>query len=219
MLETICDIMVEGYKRNWITSRDGNSSLRTHGQSHFYITPAGVRKQTLQPDQFKKLAIYKYTDSLDRVKYRSTTMDYTSISSQLRPSGELPLHLGLQQELGNPPVETRVVLHFHPTYCVAAIRAGIKLDKMAQCFPELTQYTRVAPNVGYIEPKTEELGIACHQSMGLDAEGNLEYDIVGFEGHGVVAVATTPWRAFEHIERLSHICEIVLLSGNYKDFL
>jgi L-fuculose-phosphate aldolase len=31
--------------------------------------------------------------------------------------------------------------------------------------------------------------------------------------HGVVAVDETPWRAFEHIERLEHICQIVLASG------
>ena len=30
MLETICDIMVDAYKRNWITSRDGNVSIRHH---------------------------------------------------------------------------------------------------------------------------------------------------------------------------------------------
>ena len=54
MLETICDIMVDAYKRNWITSRDGNVSIRHHDRDHFYITPSGVRKQTLQPDQFKQ---------------------------------------------------------------------------------------------------------------------------------------------------------------------
>ena len=31
--------------------------------------------------------------------------------------------------------------------------------------------------------------------------------------HGVVAVASDPWRAFEHIERLEHICQMVLASG------
>jgi ribulose-5-phosphate 4-epimerase/fuculose-1-phosphate aldolase len=45
------------YKRNWITSRDGNVSIRHHDRDHFYITPSGVRKQTLQPDQFKKIWI------------------------------------------------------------------------------------------------------------------------------------------------------------------
>ena len=34
-------------------------------------------------------------------------------------------------------------------------------------------------------------------------------------GHGVVAIDTTPWRAYEHIERLEHICKIVLASKNY----
>jgi ribulose-5-phosphate 4-epimerase/fuculose-1-phosphate aldolase len=33
---------------------------------------------------------------------------------------------------------------------------------------------------------------------------------VGYDRHGVVAVDTSPWRAFEHIERLEHICKIVL---------
>jgi L-fuculose-phosphate aldolase len=50
----------------------------------------------------------------------------------------------------------------------------------------------------------------------LDRDGNIAYDIVGIKGHGVVAIDTTPWRAYEHIERLEHICKIVLASGNYK---
>jgi len=29
----------------------------------------------------------------------------------------------------------------------------------------------------------------------------------------VVSVDTSPWRAFEHLERLEHICKIVLSSG------
>jgi L-fuculose-phosphate aldolase len=50
----------------------------------------------------------------------------------------------------------------------------------------------------------------------LDKLGNIAYDIVGIKGHGVVAIDTSPWRAYEHIERLEHICKIVLASGNYK---
>jgi ribulose-5-phosphate 4-epimerase/fuculose-1-phosphate aldolase len=38
---------------------------------------------------------------------------------------------------------------------------------------------------------------------------------VGIKGHGVVAIDTSPWRAYEHIERLEHICKIVLASGKY----
>jgi ribulose-5-phosphate 4-epimerase/fuculose-1-phosphate aldolase len=65
MLETCCDILVDAYKRNWITSRDGNISIRHHDRDHFYITPSGVRKQTMQPDQFKKI---KLVDSISAIQ-------------------------------------------------------------------------------------------------------------------------------------------------------
>mgnify|MGYP003321248207 CR=1 FL=1 len=41
----------------------------------------------------------------------------------------------------------------------------------------------------------------------------LKFDIVGQKNHGVCAVGANPWDAYEHIERLEHICEIVLSSG------
>lgn len=47
MLETICEVITDAYKRNWITSRDGNASIRHQDRDHFYVTPTGTRKQTL----------------------------------------------------------------------------------------------------------------------------------------------------------------------------
>jgi len=47
----------------------------------------------------------------------------------------------------------------------------------------------------------------------LNSRGFIDYDIVGIKGHGVVSIDTSPWRAMEHIERLEHICKIVLSSG------
>lgn len=212
MLETICDILVDAYKRNWITSRDGNISIRHHDRDHFYITPSSVRKQTLQPDQFKKIGILK--PSVDR--YESKELPYTDISANLRPSGELPLHFGLQREMGQHCGEVRVVVHVHPTYCIAAMHAGIDLSTISNAFPELNRYTKVAPNVGDVPPISQELADQCHQQLGLDTQGNIAYDIVGIKGHGVVAIDTSPWRAYEHIERLEHICKIVLVSGRHS---
>ena len=207
MLETICDTMVEAYRRNWITSRDGNVSIRHHDRDHFYITPSGVRKQTMQPDQFKKIRI------VERDKSFWQEMPYTDISANLRPSGEIPLHFGLQKQMGQHTTDVRVVMHFHPTYCVAAMHRGINLSTIVNDFPELSRYTRVAPNVPDVPPISQELADRCHENLGLDNQGNISYDIVGIKGHGVVAVDTSPWRAFEHIERLEHICKIVLASG------
>lgn len=207
MLETICDIMVDAYKRNWITSRDGNVSIRHHDRDYFYITPSGVRKQTLQPDQFKKIKI---------VENSWEELPYTPISSNLKPSGEIPMHFGLQRKLGQHWSDVRVIVHIHPTYIVAAMHAGIQLDKLVKDFPELGRYTKVAPNVPDVPPISQELADRVHQNLGLDTAGYIKYDIVGIKGHGVVSIDTSPWRAYEHIERLEHICKIVLASGNYK---
>jgi ribulose-5-phosphate 4-epimerase/fuculose-1-phosphate aldolase len=194
--------LIEAYRRNWITSRDGNVSIRHHDRDHFYITPSGVRKQTLQPDQFKKIGIANGPYEIP----------FTKISANLEPSGELPLHFGLQKMMGQHSDDVRVVVHLHPTYCVAAMHAGIDLSTIVNDFPELSRYTKVAPNVGDVPPISQELADRCHENLKLDKDGNIAYDIVGIKGHGVVAIDTSPWRAFEHIERLEHICKIVLVS-------
>lgn len=198
MLETISEIFQEAYKRNWITARDGNASIRWHDRDHFYVTPSGVRKQTLQPEMFKKSNL------------NGNILEYTPISKELRPSGEFPMHLALQQKINT---EVRVVLHLHPTYTVAAMYAGIDLQNLLTEFPELSRYTSVAPSVPLIPPITQELADACVKNLGLNTEtGQLKYNVVGMDRHGVVAVDTSPWRAFEHIERLEHIAKIVLSS-------
>jgi L-fuculose-phosphate aldolase len=211
MLETICEVMLDAYKRNWITSRDGNVSIRHHDRDHFYITPSGVRKQTLQPDQFKKIGIMFQPAE----RWNWIELPYSDISANLKPSGELPLHFGLQKRMGQHSGDVRVVVHVHPTYCIAAMHAGIDLSTISTAFPELNRYTKVAPNVGDVPPISQELANRCHENLQLDSLGNIAYDIVGIKGHGVVAIDTSPWRAYEHIERLEHICKIVLASGKY----
>jgi L-fuculose-phosphate aldolase len=216
MLETICEVLEDAYNRNWITSRDGNVSIRHHDRDHFYITPSGVRKQTLQPDQFKKIKLVNQINPVPPFLTKSWQEEfYTDISANLKPSGELPLHFGLQKEMGQHSNDVRVVVHVHPTYCIAAMHAGIDLNTICDAFPELNRYTKVAPNVGDVAPISQELANECHKNLQLDDFGNISYDIVGIKGHGVVAIDTSPWRAYEHIERLEHICKIVLASGKH----
>jgi L-fuculose-phosphate aldolase len=199
--------MIDAYKRNWITSRDGNVSIRHHGRDHFYVTPSGVRKQTLQPDQFKKIGFSNDSHSV------AVELPYTDISTNLRPSGELPMHFGLQKKIDS---EVRVIMHFHPTYTTAAMYAGIDLQNLLNEFPELSRYTTVGPTVPMLPPITQDLADACIRNIGLNEEtGAIQYNIIGMDRHGVVAVDTSPWRAYEHIERLEHICKIVLSSKNY----
>ena len=170
----------------------------------------------MQPDQFKKIKLIDQINPTPPFLTKSWEEEfYTDISSNLRPSGEIPLHFGLQRAMGQHSRNVRVVVHLHPTYCVAAMHRGIELGSLADSFPELSRYTRVAPNVGDVAPISQELGDECHRNLQLDDSGNIAYDIVGIKGHGVVAIDTSPWRAFEHIERLEHICQIVLASGKF----
>jgi L-fuculose-phosphate aldolase len=90
--------------------------------------------------------------------------------------------------------------------------AGIELSELVKEFPELGRYTRVAKNVPEVPPISQELADATIESLGLYKDGAVDHHIVGIDRHGVVAVDTSPWRAFEHIERLEHICKIVLSS-------
>ena len=201
MLETICEVMKHSYDKGMISTRDGNVSLRHADRDHFYVTPSGIRKPVIQYDMFKKLKV----DNCDDIYF-------TDIASGLKSTGELPLHWGLQK---NIPTETRVVLHTHPTYIVAAMHAGIQLNELVTNFPELGRYSKVASNVPDVPPISQELADHCFNNLGLQKNGLCYFDIVGIKGHGVVAIDETPWRAFEHIERLEHICKIVLSSGNY----
>jgi len=209
MLETVSELFQEAYKRNWITARDGNASIRWHDRNHFYITPSGIRKQTLQPEMFKKIKLNTILSAVPPFMIDDyEEIPYTDIFEKLKPSGELPLHLALQSNINS---EVRVVLHLHPTYTISALYAGINLQDLSKEFPELSRYTSVAPNVPLIPPISQELADACVENIGLNKKtGDIQYNIVGLDRHGVVAVDTSPWRAFEHIERLEHICKIVL---------
>lgn len=214
MLETIGEIFREAYRRGWITTRDGNASIRYKAVDHFHITPRGVRKQNLQPEMFKKIQIHTSTSVTPPfIKEHWTVAPYTDISANLQPSGEIPMHWGLQCRINT---DVRVVLHMHPTYITAAIYAGIDLQKLVDEFPELSRYTTVGPTVPMIPPITQELADACVKNLGVGEDGGVKYNIIGMDRHGAIAVDTSPWRAFEHLERLEHICKIVLTSRGFQ---
>ena len=119
------------------------------------------------------------------------------------------MHWNLQQ-VGR---KTRTVVHVHCTHIVAAMYAGIDLQAISRELPEIARYTRVGPTVPALPALSRELADATAECLGLGKDEALAFDIVGQANHGVCAVAIDPWAAYEHIDRLDHICEIVLKSG------
>lgn len=197
MLTAMGDVMRRAYERGWITTRDGNVSLKRTDSSILYITPSGWRKTILHPEHMIKAKI---------------TPAGCNLPKGSNPSGELSMHLKLQRFAKY----TRSVVHLHPTNIIAAMYAGWNLQKLADQFPEVSRYTKVGPTVPVLPVTSQVLAEETFKAF-TNFEGSdtnvLKFDIVGQKNHGVCAVGANPWDAYEHIERLEHICEIVLKSG------
>lgn len=191
MLTAMGDVLREAYKRGWITTRDGNVSVRMG--KYFYVTPSAVRKVTIHPENI--------------VKVDASVMEQ-HITGGLMAAGlsiETDMHW-LVQKFN----KVKSVVHLHPPYTVAAMHAGWNLQDLSSKFVELRRFTRVGANVPYFAPGSVEL--ASWTSTNI-----FHNDVVGQVGHGVTACGANPWDAFEHIERLEHICQIVLASGVKPD--
>lgn len=206
MITAIGDVMREAYSRGWITTRDGNCSLRRSKSNTLYITPSGVRKNIIYPETIKKIKVLNRCTSTRNLGHTMEVLDLNDIKDA---SGELEMHWNIQKNCK----KTRCVLHLHPTYIVAAMHAGLDLKEISKDFPEIYRYTRVGPNVPQVPPISKELATLTSECLGVTLNSSIEYDIVGQKGHGVCSVGNNPWDAFEHIERLEHICKIVLASG------
>ena len=195
MITAIGDVLRRCYERGWITSRDGNCSLRRARSVYIYITPSGWRKTIVHPEHMIKIRLAD---------------GEMQIPQGTNPSGELHMHYLLLRGMN----KTRAVVHVHPTHVVAAIYRGFDLQKICKDFPEIYRYTRIGPTVPMLPAISSELGEATAHALGVNKDNPVgDFDIVGQANHGVCSMASDPWSAYEHIERLDHICEIVLNSG------
>lgn len=195
MITAIGDVLRRCYERGWITSRDGNCSLRRARSVYLYVTPSGWRKTIVHPEHMVKIKLVN---------------GQLQIPPGTNPSGELHMHYLLTRGMNR----TRAVVHVHPTHVVAAMYRGFDLQKICKEFPEIYRYTRIGSAVPALPAISKELGEATAKALGVtEANPSGNFDIVGQANHGVCSMAPDPWSAYEHIERLDHICEIVLKSG------
>jgi len=187
-----CRVLRAAYAKGSITQRDGNVSVRDGGGDGFWISPSGVVKSQLEPSQL----LHASRDML---------------ACGMRPthaSGEFILHRLIQNLL---PGGYDTVLHLHPTSMVAAMFAGWDLRELSEQFPEVTRYTRVGRNVPALAATSEVLALACAHAFS-PVQGEMPH-IVGLDRHGAVAIGRSAIDAFEHVERLEHVCQMVLASG------
>jgi L-fuculose-phosphate aldolase len=204
MLKNICAVLKEAYTRGWISTRDGNASY--YDQKEFWITPSGITKYSLYPDQMVQLEFVEEVETQIKGDIKMPWEHIRVVSSRgYNPSIELPFHYLIQKSSAIP----RCVLHLHPTNTVSAMYAGLDLQYIAQEFAEINRYTRVGPTVKQQPPGSPALALDVEEVLALKS-GRLNYDIIGLDRHGVIAIGSTPEQAFEHIERLERVCKIIL---------
>lgn len=196
MIKDIISVLKECYKRNWITSRDGNISYKTSGSSNFFITPSGLRKQDLKESDF--------------IKIKVNDEGWSQVDNfNLKPSGEIELHYEILKSVN----KDLCVVHLHPTYTLSAMYSGINLSTLSLDFPELSRYTKVAKNTENVPPLSKNLALQCRSNLLFDNKLNeFKNNIVGIPNHGIVSIGENVYEALEHVERLEHIASIILLS-------
>ena len=198
MIKDTISMLQEAYKKNWITTRDGNISFKFSGSNKFTITPSGLRKQELREG--------------DLIEVEISDLSWKQLNNfNLKPSGEIELHYEILKS-----VDTDIcVIHLHPTYTISAMYAGFNLSNLAKSFPELSRYTNVGENTENVPPLSKDLAIQCKSKLTYNKSlSKFTYDIIGIPNHGIVSIGNNIYKAFEHIERLEHIAKIAILSKN-----
>lgn len=151
-LAQICRQM---YEKNFISSTDGNVSVRYHPE-RLLITPSGVHKGFLKPE----LMIV-------------TDLKGKKISGGGRASQEILMHLKVYEERQ----DISAVVHAHPIFCIAHTLAGLDLGK--DHLPEVVLSVGEIPVVPYTTPTSYEVPerirefIRKHDALILDRHGVL----------------------------------------------
>jgi len=196
MIKDIIEILKDSYKKNWITPRDGNISYKPCNSNNFTITPSGLRKQELIENDFVNIGF--------------SEKKWIQLNNKhLKPSGEIELHFEIVRSIE----KDICVIHLHPTYTIAAMYSGVDLSKLATDFPELKRYTRISKYIIDADPLSKDLAVKGRKCLHINALKDwYDFDIVGIHNHGVISIGKNPYEAYEHIERLEHICKIFLAS-------
>ncbi len=173
------------YQKGFIAATDGNISARL-GDDHLVITPSGVCKGFITPDQMSVIALEDLADAAS-----PTAGGY--ISTEIR------MHLAVYRE--RPDV--RAVCHGHPPHAVAFTLAGLDLNKAV--IPEIVVTLGTIPTAPYGTPGTDELPDSIRETIRCS-------DAMLLERHGALCVGENLTEAFQRMEQVEHTAKIVYLA-------
>lgn len=167
------------YERGLIAGPDGNVSARI-GKDRLLVTPAGMSKVDVTPDDLVELAL-----------------DGRRLRGHRRASSEIAMHLRIYQR--RPDVQA--VVHAHPPVATGFAVAG---ESFSACvLPEVIFQVGWVPLVPYATPGTSELADRFEPFLA-------EHDAFLMANHGATTVGPSLTMAHQRMESLEHTARILM---------
>ena len=165
------------YQKGLVASNDGNISVRI-SENEILITPTGVCKGDMSPDQILKV---DFSGNL--------------ISGFLKPTSEMKMHLSVYRHRS----DVRAVVHAHPPKATAFAVAGKELDRIT--LPEVVFSLGSIALSEYGTPSTDQIPRAVEKCIGTS-------DALLLANHGALTVGSTVMDAYYKMETLEHFASI-----------
>jgi L-ribulose-5-phosphate 4-epimerase len=177
----------ELYLQGLLTSLGGNLSARVPDTEAAWITPSGVHKGGLVPED------------MVRIDYRAKML---AGPPGLKPSVEAAVHAAVYRALP----DAGAVIHAHPPHGIVVATLDLPLLPVTE---EATFFTKV-PRLPYLTSGSDEFAQAVAGSL-------QESHIVMIANHGVFARGTTLREAANDILSLEAVCRLLLLLRQHSD--
>jgi L-fuculose-phosphate aldolase len=179
ILKAIVEVCQRLHARNLLAAADGNISYRLPF-NRIAITPAGVNKAKLRVEDM-------------------AFMQLNGIALKGKPSSERLMHLAVYHACP----EALCVVHAHPPTAIAWSLAQPNLAFLPdESLPEVILAAGRIPIVPYARPGTAAMGEVLTRFLPL-------YRLMILARHGALCWGETIEDAYNGIERLEHVCQIL----------
>ncbi|MEM2123555.1 MAG: class II aldolase/adducin family protein [Candidatus Bathyarchaeia archaeon] len=170
------------YIRGLVAGAGGNVSAFIRDEDVVLITPSGLCKGYLKPEDIVKV-----------------DLSGNILEGALKPTSELPFHLSIYRVRG----DVNAVVHAHPPVSTGFACAGTPIDYAV--YPEIIAMIGEIRLVGYETPTTRELADKIAENIkGVEA--------LLLENHGIITVGSNLEQAYQRAELLEDFAKITLVA-------
>ena len=171
----ICRVIGSLYRRGLITALGGNVSARLPGAQEFWITPSGVFKGGLTPNDLVKL-----------------DLECNVVEGVLKPSIEAPFHAAIYRVRS----DVNAVVHAHNPFVVGLNLAGVPIKPITVEGVIVLKRIDVIP---FAFPGTDKLAKLVEEAISKGGKALI------LQNHGVVAVGVNLVEAEAIVEALEEV--------------